>query len=192
MSRPAREKNRRRRVLVVAICSPRPSAPSSEPPGCGPSPVPPAAPLAAKRPDGMWFRPTPYLRSRMAFSISAWRRWQTASSSRVSPSRSVPEAVIAARWRRGPVGNRAWANHPPDDEPHRCGAGLSPEGGVGGLRHIGGAVHPVGDRRPVMHRESPRSGSAAFVLADGDGRGHPSHDRRRRERGRRSRCRPAP
>ena len=31
------------------------------------------APLAAKRPDGMWFSPTPYLRSRMAFSISAWR-----------------------------------------------------------------------------------------------------------------------
>ena len=26
------------------------------------------APLAAKRPDGMWFSPTPYLRSRMAFS----------------------------------------------------------------------------------------------------------------------------
>ena len=32
------------------------------------------APLAAKRPDGMWFSPTPYLRSRMAFSTSAWRR----------------------------------------------------------------------------------------------------------------------
>ena len=29
------------------------------------------APLAAKRPDGMWFSPTPYLRSRMAFSTSA-------------------------------------------------------------------------------------------------------------------------
>ena len=46
------------------------------------------AALAAKRPDGRWFNPTPYLRSRMAFSISAWRRW-SASSSRVSPSRSV-------------------------------------------------------------------------------------------------------
>ena len=32
------------------------------------------APLAAKRPDGMWFSPTPYLRSRMALSTSAWRR----------------------------------------------------------------------------------------------------------------------
>ena len=46
------------------------------------------APLAGKRPEGRWLRPTPYLRSRMAFSISAWRRW-SASSSRVSPSRSV-------------------------------------------------------------------------------------------------------
>ena len=32
------------------------------------------APLAAKRPEGRWFSPTPYLRSRIAFSISAWRR----------------------------------------------------------------------------------------------------------------------
>ena len=46
------------------------------------------AALAAKRPEGRWFSPTPYLRSRIAFSISAWRRW-SASSSRVCPSRSV-------------------------------------------------------------------------------------------------------
>ena len=46
------------------------------------------APLAAKRPEGRWFSPTPYLRSRMAFSISAWRRWSASSSSN-SPSRSV-------------------------------------------------------------------------------------------------------
>ena len=44
-----------------------------------------------KRPEGRWFNPTPYLRSRMAFSISAWRRW-SASSARVSPSRSVMKA----------------------------------------------------------------------------------------------------
>ena len=41
VSRPAREKNRRRRVLVVAICSPRPIR-AVQRPGCGPSPVPPA------------------------------------------------------------------------------------------------------------------------------------------------------
>ena len=40
------------------------------------------APLAAKRPEGRWLSPTPYSRSRMAFSISAWRRW-SASSARV-------------------------------------------------------------------------------------------------------------
>ena len=39
----AREKNRRRRVLVVTSCSPRPIRPSSGP-GCGPSPAPPARP----------------------------------------------------------------------------------------------------------------------------------------------------
>ena len=32
------------------------------------------APLAAKRPEGRWLSPTPCFRSRMAFSISAWRR----------------------------------------------------------------------------------------------------------------------
>ena len=46
------------------------------------------APLAGKRPEGRWLRATPCLRSRMAFSISALRRW-SASSSMVSPSRSV-------------------------------------------------------------------------------------------------------
>ena len=49
------------------------------------------AALARKRPEGRWFRPTPYFRSRMAFSISAWRRW-SASKARVSPSRSLMKA----------------------------------------------------------------------------------------------------
>ena len=84
VSRPAREKNRRRRVLVVAI---RRSAPG------------PAGQVVGHRLDGqpgavggeaargeIWFSPTPYLRSRMAFSISAWRRWSASSSSN-SPSR---------------------------------------------------------------------------------------------------------
>ena len=33
------------------------------------------AALVGKRPEGRWLKPTLYLRSRMAFSISAWRRW---------------------------------------------------------------------------------------------------------------------
>ena len=40
---------------------------------------------------------------------------------------------------------------------------------VGGLRHIGGAVHPVGDRRPVLLGNRLDEVPQAFVLADGDG-----------------------
>ena len=86
--RPAREKNRRRRVLVVTICSPRPMRAVQRARLWAITCTASQAALAAKRPEGRWLSPTPYLRSRMAFSISAWRRW-SASSSRVSPSRSV-------------------------------------------------------------------------------------------------------
>ena len=88
VSRPARAKNRRRRVLVVTICSPRPRRAVQRARLCAITCTASQAPLAAKRPEGRWFSPTPYLRSRIAFSISAWRRW-SASSSRVSPHRSV-------------------------------------------------------------------------------------------------------
>ena len=82
---------------MVAICSPRPIRAVQRARLWAITCTASQAPLAAKRPDGMWFRPTPYL-SRMAFSISAWRRW-SASSSRVSPSRSVM-AVIAVGYKR--------------------------------------------------------------------------------------------
>ena len=48
--------------------------------------------------------------------------------------------------------------HPPDDEPHRCGVGITLKGGVAGLRHVGGAVHPVRDGRPV------RPGMASMIF----------------------------
>ena len=57
----------------------------------------------------------------------------------------------------------------PDDEPHRCGVGLILEGGVGGLRHVGGAVHPVGNRRPVSLGYGLDDIPQAGVPADGDG-----------------------
>ena len=34
--------------------------------------------------------------------------------------------------------------HPADDEAHRRGVGLGVERRIGGLGHVGGAVHPVG------------------------------------------------
>ena len=89
VSRPAREKNRRRRVLVVATCSPRdPRRPAGQVVGHHLYRQPSAVGGEAAGRHVVQFSPTPYLRSRMAFSISAWRRW-SASSSRVSPSRSV-------------------------------------------------------------------------------------------------------
>ena len=86
-----REKKRRLRVLVVTSCSPRPIRAVQRARLWAITCTASQAPLAGKRPEGRWFSPTPYLRSRMAFSISAWRRW-SASSSRVSPSRSVMKA----------------------------------------------------------------------------------------------------
>ena len=41
--------------------------------------------------------------------------------------------------------------------------------GIGGLGHIGGAVHPVGNRRPVLLGDRLDQLPQAFVLADGDG-----------------------
>ena len=61
VSRPARAKNRRRRVLVVTICSPRPIRAVQRARLWAITCTASQAPLAAKRPDGMWFRPTPYL-----------------------------------------------------------------------------------------------------------------------------------
>ena len=59
------------------------------------------------------------------------------------------EAVIAVGGEEGQLGTGRGL-HPPDDEPHRRGVGFTLEGGIGGLGHIGGAVHPVGNRRPVL------------------------------------------
>ena len=49
------------------------------------------------------------------------------------------------------------------------GVGLTLEGGVGSLGHRGGAVHPVGNRRPVLLGYRLNKIPQAFVLADGDG-----------------------
>ena len=114
VSRPAREKNRRRRVLVVATCSPRPIRAVQRARLWAITCTASQAPLAAKRPDGMWFSPTPYLRSRMAFSITARQAGLSPPvaavvglQGRVSPLPVGDEAVIAvggskrASWEPG-------------------------------------------------------------------------------------------
>ena len=79
------------------------------------------------------------------------------------------EAVIAAGGEEGQLGTGRRL-HPPDDEPHRCGAGLILEGGPGGLRHVGGAVHPVGNGSPVLLGYGLDDIAQAGVLVDGDGK----------------------
>ena len=65
-------KTRRLRVLVITVRSPRPIRAVQRARLCAITCTASQAPLAAKRRDGMWFSPTPYLRSRIAtFSISA-------------------------------------------------------------------------------------------------------------------------
>ena len=77
-------------------------------------------------------------------------------------------AVIAVGGKEGQLGTGRGL-HPTDDEPHRCGVGFTLEGGVASLRHVGGAVHPVGYGRPVLLGYGLDKIVQAFVLADGDG-----------------------
>ena len=104
------------------------------------------------------------------------RLWRRRPSSRESASvRGLPlpvgdEAVIAVGDEEGQLGTERGL-HPPDDEPHRRGVGLTLEGGVRGLGHIGGAVHPVGNRRPVRLGYGLDEIAQAFV-PDGDGKAH--------------------
>ena len=78
------------------------------------------------------------------------------------------EAVIAVGGKEGQLGTGRGL-HPPDDEPYRRGVGFTLEGDIGGLCHIGGAVHPVGNRRPGIFRYGLDDIVQAFVLAEGDG-----------------------
>ena len=78
------------------------------------------------------------------------------------------EAVVAVAGEEGQLGT-VRGLHPPDDEPHRRGIGLAPEGSVSGLGHVGGAVHPVRYGRPVSLGYRLDQVPQALVLAHGDG-----------------------
>ena len=151
--RPTRAKTRRLRVLVITVCSPRPIRASQ-------------APLAAKRADGMWFSPTPYLRSRMAFSTSAVAAMIGLQFQRL-PIAVGDEGVIAVSGEEGELGTGRRL-HPPDNEPHRRGVRLGLERGVSRLGDIGGAVASSREWEsspPLSYRldQVPQAGA----LADG-------------------------
>ena len=107
--RPAREKKRHRMVLVVAIGSPSPMRVVQRARLWASTCTASQAALTGKRPEGRWLSPTPYLRSLMAFSISAWRRW-SASSSRMSPSRSMMKCRFFSLMVYHPLDLRDWGN----------------------------------------------------------------------------------
>ena len=106
------------------------------------------------------------MRSRIAFSISAWRRW-SASSSRVSPSRSVMNA-----WKSYSAKSASWDPggrlHPADDEPDRDRVRLARKGGVRRLGDVGSTGDPIRDRRPGVVGDRLDELPDAAVLADRD------------------------
>ena len=109
---------------------------SARPDRCAPSSVPVVGDHLHRQPGavggerrGEMVGPT-YLRSRMAFSISAWRRW-SASSSRVSPSRSVMKPY-SCRWRKGQLGTGRGLTAP-DDGRTGAASGIAVEGSVAGF-----------------------------------------------------------
>ena len=152
---------------MVTSCSPRPMRAAQRARLWAITWTASQAALAAKRPEGRWLSPTPYLRSRIAFSISAWRRW-SASSSKVTSLPVGDAGVIAVISEQRQLGTGR-GFHPPDDEPHRGGAGFTLEGCIRGLGHVGGTLHPVGNGSPVILGYGLYDLPQALVLADGDG-----------------------
>ena len=122
VSRPAREKKRRRRVLVVTSCSPRPMRVVQRARLWAITCTASQAPLAAKRPEGRWFNPDAVLEVAdgvLDLGVAAMVGLQFQGV----PVSVGDEAVIAVAGKEGQLG-AVRGLHPPDDEPHRRGVGL--------------------------------------------------------------------
>ena len=168
--RPARAKKRRLRVLVITICSPKPIRAVQRARlwaiTCTASQVPRRHVV---QPDAVLEVAYGVLDLGVAAVVGL--QFQGL------PVPVGDEAVIAVTGEEGQLGTGRGL-HPPDDEPHRRGVGLTLEGGVGGLRHIGSAVHPVRNRRLGIFGYRLDEIVQAFVLTDGDGEAdiHPAAD----------------
>ena len=170
VSRPAKEKRRRLRVLVVAAASSRAMRAVQRARLWAITWTASQVALAAKRPEGRWLRPDAVLEvpdGVLDLGVAAMVRLQFRGVSLPAGD----EAVIAAGGEEGQLG-AGRGSHPPDNEPHRCGAGLALEGGVDRLGHGGGALHPVGNGSPVRLGYGLYQISQALALADSDGEAH--------------------
>ena len=133
---------------MVTICSPRPMRAVQRARLCAIACTASQAPLAAKRPEGRWFKPDAVLEV-------AYRVLDLGVAAMISlqfQGLSVPvgdEAVIAVGGEEGQLGTGRRL-HPPDNEPNRRCVRLTLERGVSRLGDIGGAVHPVGNGSPVL------------------------------------------
>ena len=147
VSCPARAKKRRRRVLVVVtICSPRPMRAVQRTRLWAMTWTASQAPFGRLRIGGEAARGEmvePHAVLQVAdgvlnFGVAAMVGLQFQGV-------ALPvgdAAVIAVAGEEGRLATGRGL-HPPDDEPHRRGVGLTVEGRVAGLSHVGGAVHPV-------------------------------------------------
>ena len=190
VSRPAREKKRRRRVLVVASCSPRPMRVVQRARLWAITWTASQAALAGKRPEGRWLRPHAVLEVSdgvLDLGVAAMVGLEVQGI-------SVPvgdEGVIAVVGEQRQLGAGRGLD-PAYDEPHGCGVGFALEGRVVSLGHVGGALHPIGDGRPLCLGYGLDDTAQTGVLSGGDGEADlPPCGRRRPWRGCRSRCRPA-
>ena len=147
MSLPAMEKKRRRRVLVVTICSPRPMRAVQR------ARLWAITCTASQAPFGMLRIGGEAARGEMVQPHAVLEVSDGVLDLGVAPMVGLQfqgfplpvgdEAVIAVGGEEGQLG-AGRGLHAPDDEPHRRGVGPTPEGSVAGFGHVGGAVHPVG------------------------------------------------
>ena len=109
VSRPARAKNRRRRVLVVAVCSPRPIRAVQRARLCAITCIGQPGAVGGEAARRKMIQPHAVLQ----VSNGVLDLGMAAVVGLQLQGFPVPvgdEAVIAIGWRRGPVGNRAWAS----------------------------------------------------------------------------------
>ena len=144
VSRPAKEKKRRRRVLVVTICWPRPRR-------------------AVQR-ARLWA--ITWTASQAALAAMVRLQFQRL------PIPVGDAGMIAVGGEEGQLG-AGRGSHPPEDEPHRCGAGLALAGGVDRLGYVGGTIRPVGNGSPVHLGYGLDHTAQVLVQADSDGEADP-------------------
>lgn len=151
VSRPTRLNSRRRSVLVVTMPALSPMRAVQRARLWASTCTASQAPLAAKRPEGRWFNPTPYFKIPDGVLELGVAAVVGLEGERVA--RAVgDEGVIVVGGEEGELGARGGL-HAADDEPGGLRALLPGERRVGRLGHVGAALEPVRDGAPGVLRD---------------------------------------